>query len=340
MARPKNVQDDIVIGEVGQEEIDALTASAVNVEVQEEEVVQEPTQKLYTPEEVDRMMNEKFEALKKELLISQPQPQIVERVVQTNSNPFAKGVNLDDLPELRNWEVRDRKYVAILAPKAISMSIRSKHKTRSALQYFNKEKGTQHALRYATNESSFFIENQSNNAIASHITMTYGELYVPATEVNLQKFLAIHPDNGVAFKELDERAESRKRTAELNFGFETNKKVREIGYTKQKAIARLVCQNYSYNWSPEQIQEELYYETSMNPYKISPYLSDPSVELKAVGKSAVEKALILFENQKFMKTNREVLEIVPIGMDEWDVFAAWAKSDKGVVYFDYLKAQF
>jgi hypothetical protein len=36
MARPKNVQDDIVIGEVGQEEIDALTASAVNVEVQEE----------------------------------------------------------------------------------------------------------------------------------------------------------------------------------------------------------------------------------------------------------------------------------------------------------------
>ena len=338
MARQKNVQDDIVIGEVGQEEIDALTASAVNVEVKEETVVKEPTQKLYTPEEVERLMNEKFLALEEKLLKSQPQ--VVEKTVQTNSNPFTKGVNSDDLPELRNWEVKKRTYVALTNTKAISMNIRSKHKSRSPLQYFNKEKQTQHALRYATNESSFFIENQSNNAIGTHILMNDGFLEIDANDVNLQKFLAIHPDNGITFKELDERAESLKRTEQLNFNFDTNKKVREIGYAKQKAICILVCKNYSQAWSPEEIQAQLYYETSVNPYKIAPYLKDPNIEIKAVGKNSVEKALILFDNYRFMKQNKEVLCSVPVGVDQWDVFASWATSTEGRIFYDFLAAQF
>lgn len=338
MARTKNVQDDIVIGEVGQEEINALTASSLNIEVKEEEVVKEHTQKLYTPEEVERLMNEKFSALEEKLLKSQPKA--VEKVSQTNFNPFTKGVNSDDLPELKDWEVKDRVYVALTNTKAISMNIRSKHKSRSPLQYFNKEKGTQHALRYATNEASFFIENQSNNAIATHILMIDGYLQIPASEVNLQKFLAIHPDNNIVFKELDERAESIKRTEELNFNYETNKKVREIGYAKQKAIAILVCKNYSQSWSPEEIQAQLYYETSVNPYKVAPFLSDPNIEIKAVGKSSVAKGLILFDNYKFMKQNKEVLCTVPIGTDQYDVFSSWANSDAGRSFYEYLKHQF
>lgn len=338
MAGRKNVQDDIIIDEVGQDENDALTANAVNVEVKGEEIVKEPTQKLYTPEEVERLMNEKFSALEEKLLKSQPK--VVEKVVQTNSNPFTKGVNSDDLPELRDWEVKDRTYVALTNTKAISMNIRSKHKSRSQLQYFNKEKGTQHALRYATNESSFFVENQSNNAIASHILMLDGFLEVPAHEVNLQKFLAIHPDNGIVFKELDERAEALKRTEELDFNYETNKKVREISYEKQKAVAILVCKNYNQSWSPEEIKAQLRYETSVNPYKVAPFLADPNIEIKAVGKSSVAKGLILYDNYRFMKQNKEVMCTVPVGVNEWDAFSSWATSVEGRIFYDFLKNQF
>jgi hypothetical protein len=340
MARPKNVQDDIVIDGVGQEEIDLLTASAVNVEAKEEKIVEQPTQKLYTPEEVEKLMNDKFAALEEKLLKSQPKPQIVEKVVQTNSNPFAKGVNSDDLPELKNWEVKNRTYVALTNTKAISMNIRSKHKSRSPLQYFNKEKGTQHALRYATNEASFFIENQSNNAIASHILMLDGFLEIPAHEVNLQKFLAIHPDNEIVFKELDERAEALKRTEELDFYYETNKKVREISYEKQKAVAILVCKNYNQSWSPEEIKAQLRYETNVNPYKVAPFLADPNIEIKAIAKNSVAKGLILYDNYRFMKPNKEVMCTVPIGVNEWDAFVSYATSVDGRIYYDFLKNQF
>ena len=334
MAKVQNTANDVEVNVIEQEE------NTKSIEVIDPTVVKEKElkAKLYTPEEVEKLMNEKFAALEEKLFKSQPQAS--EKVIQTNSNPFAKGVNMDDLPELRNWETKTRTYVAILHNKAISSPVRSKHKSRSPLQYFNKEKGTQHALRYATNEASFFIENQSNNAIASHIFMTDGFLEIPAYEVNLQKFLAIHPDNGIVFKELDERAESRKRTEELNFHHETNTKVRAIDYAKQKAIARLVCKNFLKSWSPDQIQQELYYETSVNPAKVAPYLNDPDIEIKAVGKSAVESGLILLNDYKFMKTNKEHMVTVPVGTDEYDVFSSWAKSDKGRVYYDFLKAQF
>jgi hypothetical protein len=338
MGRPRNNQEDVDLNVIEQEE-----NTANEIVVKDAEEVKPSDQKMYTSEEVDRMMNEKFAALEEKLLKNQPQAQpvqVVEKVVQQNPNPFTKGVNSDDLPELRNWEVRERTYVALTNSKAISMSLRAKHKAKSPLQYFNKEKGTQHALRYASNESSFFIENQTNNAIASHILMTDGYLQVPGHEVNLQKFLAIHPDNGIVFKELDERAEAKKRTEELDFHFSVQKQVREINFTKQKAIARLVCKSYSDSWSPERTIDELRYEANQNPLGVSVYLSDPDVEVKAVGKSAVAKGLILYDSHKFMNDRKEHLVTVPIGTNEWDVFASWAKSAAGRNLYEFLEAQF
>jgi hypothetical protein len=338
MARPKNTQEDVDLNVI---EKDENTTNEIVVKDAQE--VKPSEQKLYTPEEVDRMMNDKFAALEEKLLKNQPQAQpvqVIEKVVQQNPNPFTKGVNSDDLPELRNWEVKNRTYVALTNSKAISMSIRAKHKSKSPLQYFNKEKGSQHALRYASNESSFFIENQTNNAIASHILMTDGYLQVPEHEVNLQKFLAIHPDNGIVFKELDERAEAKKRVEELDFHFSVQKQVREINFTKQKAIARLVCKSYSDSWSPDRTISELRFEANQNPLGVSVYLSDPDVEIKAVGKSAVAKGLILYDNYKFMNDRKEHLATVPVGTNEWDVFASWAKSGAGRTLYEFLEAQF
>ena len=69
--------------------------------------------------------------------------------------------------------------------------------------WFDKEKGYERELRYATNQKSIFVDEQKGAATLSHIVFAEGHLYVKKEKRNLQEFLAKHPHNGVLFAEFD-----------------------------------------------------------------------------------------------------------------------------------------
>jgi len=80
-------------------------------------------------------------------------------------------------PAKPSWEIKDRMYI-VIGQAPLTLTISSKHTSRHPLLYFDKEKGLQRELRYATNQNSPFIDEQNGQATLGHIMFKDGALYV------------------------------------------------------------------------------------------------------------------------------------------------------------------
>ena len=85
-----------------------------------------------------------------------------------------------------SWEIKDRTYVLTSDGTPVNYLLNPKHSRNKPLQYFD---GTrQRALRYATNQSSVFVDEQQGDVIIGRITFTDGKLVVPKENILLQQF--------------------------------------------------------------------------------------------------------------------------------------------------------
>jgi hypothetical protein len=65
-------------------------------------------------------------------------------------------------------------------------------------------------LRYARNQKSPFVDEQDGNFILEPIVFEDGFLTVEDTNLILQRFLEVHPDNGAVFEEVDNKRDASK----------------------------------------------------------------------------------------------------------------------------------
>jgi len=118
----------------------------------------------------------------------------------------------DDIPELRDFKVKERIYVLCDGTKPVSRGIPSRHKEASPLQYVNKDTQEVYALFYSLTQTSFFKEKHKGDSKVEHIHMKDGMLKTYESDIKLQKFLRIHPGNeamgGNLFKEYNPSKEA------------------------------------------------------------------------------------------------------------------------------------
>lgn len=243
----------------------------------------------------------------------------------------------DDLPELRNWEVKDRMYVLVEPSKSVSHGIRNKHKKQSPLQYYNPDTNTTHSLRYATNQNSFFMDKQVGDVLTEHILMKGGKLQVPKEQVMLQKFLAIHPDNNKIWKEFDPRAESQKELDVEDEIFAASAQVRALSYQEQEAIARVALKHFKVTWDNAIVKKELYDWVKTNPKKAIELANDNSILIKGMIKTAIHRGLIEYKNKKFVGVDGKTILEVGYNEDEYDAIVAYTKEPDGEAFLDYIK---
>lgn len=257
---------------------------------------------------------------------------------QSPSN-FQEGVNVDDIPELRNWEIKDRIYELCDGTKPVSCSIPKEHTSLIALQYTNKEKGSVHIMRYATNQPSFFVEKQSKepgSVLVSEIIFTFGRLSVPANNIILQKFLAIHPYKDVLFREYDPLALSVKTVSDKKLKLKAGNLVFTVGEITNRAIASLEFPNYVDSWEPSILEEELSAYAEKNPQKYIDYAEDPTVKMKGVIKASINSGELIYANNRFLNKKRETIIEVSRGQNELDEMVAYIESGVGKVMYEYL----
>lgn len=300
-----------------------------NPQVQEEN--KEPSIPL---SQVQEMVNAAVAASMKSISVPAPaqtpqvQPQQYFKVEQ----------DIDDIPEFRNWEMKDREY-ELVEGRPISCSIASKHTKEIPLQYTNKEKQSVHILRYAVNQPSFFVEKQSKeegSVVLNEIIFYYGRLKVPAENVTLQKFLAIHPHKGITFKEYDPLAKSIKFVSDRKEKLEAGALVFKVGETMNRAIASLVFPHYVESWPLELLEEEVLAYSEKEPKKYIAYTEDKTIKMKGVIKSALAKGDLIYSNYRFLNSKREIILEVAKNQDELDEMVRYFESGVGRTFYEFL----
>lgn len=272
--------------------------------------------------------------------IQAPPPAVQTEIIREKLVYEAK-VDVNDIPELEDFEVKDRIYVLSNGSKPISFSIRHQHNEHSPLNYTNKASQKVHALRYATNQPSFFTDAQSTepgSVSVAHITFWDGMLKVPASNITLQKFLAIHPDNGDAkvFKEFDPKERAKKMIEVEDLEFEAKKLARECGDVVNRSIASLVCMGYTNDWDMGDVRAEVYEYLKKEPKKYIDLANNPMIKVKGIARTGVLRGFLEYRNFRWYNEKNEVILEVQRGQDEYDAIAIWLGTGEGRSFYEYL----
>lgn len=252
-----------------------------------------------------------------------------------------KNLLTDDIPELRDFKAKERIYVLVDGSKPEAREIKSRHKQGSPLQYHNKETNEVHALFYSMTQASFFKDRHLGDSKVDHIFMKEGMLKTYESDVKLQKFLAIHPDNiamgGGLFKEYNPNEEAETSLDDIDVKFEAEKLAREISFLKQDAVARLLCKNYKETWSPAEMKLSLFQEAGKQPKEFMKLANDPRLEVKGIAKTAAQRGFIEYRNYKFYNDQGEIFCEVARNQNEWEAIADYFLSGLGKGTYEYLR---
>ena len=73
-----------------------------------------------------------------------------------------------------NWEIKDRTYILLSDLSPITYTISSRHTYKYPLLWFDETTNQQRELRYATNQTSPFVDEQKGEATLGHIIFRNG----------------------------------------------------------------------------------------------------------------------------------------------------------------------
>ncbi len=227
----------------------------------------------------------------------------------------------------------DKVYLLKGAQQPPVVTLQSKHTRRKPLLHFDKEKGHQKELRYATNQKSPFVEEQKGVATLGHISFRSGKLIVPETKPNLIKFLELHPLNGTLFFEYKpvEIATNQVDAIELEFNALSLAKKLEID--DLEAIMRVELGSKVRKMSSKEIKRDALMFAKRKPSAFIELAGDDNVQLRNVGIKAVEADIIKLsnDNRKFTwASNGRKLFTVPFEEHPYSALAAWLKTDEGL----------
>jgi hypothetical protein len=241
--------------------------------------------------------------------------------------------NADDLPEFQNWVEKDRIYVLCTGFSSLSHGIKDRHKKNSPLMY----KGR--SLRYSSSQASFFMDKQVGDVLLNYISIENGTLVVLKDNTNLQKFLAIHPDNGVVFKEFDPQQQSKAAFEIQDLKVTAHILAKSLDTATLVAVAMLMCKNYSESQDMYTIKTNLYNEIEADPKTFIRLANDRSLKLKSIGRIAVFRGLLKFADYRFYDEDNNVICESKRNENEYEALAAYFATSEGRNLYEYLSSK-
>jgi len=237
-------------------------------------------------------------------------------------------------PKKDNWEFKDRNYYLLNGSEPLTYTLPARHTQRYPLTWFDKDKGYERELRYATNQKSCFVDEQEGPCTLKHIVFKSGTLHVPKEQQALQKLLSLyHPHKDTMFAELDTVQEAVDEIDIIEKEIEALNMAREMEVDHAEAILRVEIGSSVNNLSSKEIKRDLLIFAKRNPILFLDLVSDENVELRNFGIKATEANIIsLSPDQRTFswKTNNRKLMNVPFDENPYSALAAWFKTDEGM----------
>ena len=236
-----------------------------------------------------------------------------------------------------NWEIRDRRYTLRNNMEPLTFTIPGKHSRRHPLLWFDKKTQTQRELRYATNQSSPFKDEQNGEVTLGHITFRDGVLNVPAQNVQLQKLLSLyHPYLGQRYMEHVPSEIAADQVEEIEWEIEALNLAKSIDIDLGEAIVRVEIGSQVNNMSTREVRRDLLLLAKRNPKLFLSLAADENVQLRNFAIKAVENNLVILSPDQRTFTwgsNDRKLMTVPFDENPYSALAAWFKTDEGVEVF-------
>jgi hypothetical protein len=244
-------------------------------------------------------------------------------------------------PTKPTWEIKDRRYFLKDNSSPLTLTIPSKHTKKHALLWFDEETGFQRELRYATNQSSVFVDEQKGEATMGHICFTDGVLQVPKQQQALQKMLSIyHPLLGKKYLEHKPQAIAQDQLADLNIEIDALNAAREIEIDQAEAIMRVEIGSKVNKMSSKELKRDLLIFAKNNPKLFLDLANDENVMLRNFAVRSAELGIILLsqdQRQISWASNGRKLMNVPFDENPYSAFAAYLKTDEGVEVFKSIE---
>ena len=233
-----------------------------------------------------------------------------------------------------SWEIKDRTYILIGNDSPLTHTMPSKHSARYPLLWFDKEKGEQKELRYATNQNSPFVEEQKGESTLGHIVFRDGVLNVEKEKQNLQKLLSLyHPLIGKKFVEFDSSQEAVEDLDDIELQIDALNAARDMDIEQAEAIVRVEQGSKVSSMKSSEIKRDLMVMAKENPSLFIDLANDENVGLRNIAIKAVEMGIIkISQDQRTFHwgSNDRKLMTVPFDENPYSAMAAFFKTDEGV----------
>ncbi len=248
--------------------------------------------------------------------------------------PVVKTTTVKQQDKKPSWEIKDRTYILTNGKSPITFTIPSKHTLKHSLLYFDAEKREQREIKYATNQSSVFTDEQKGEATLGHIIFKNGTLFVPKEKQNLQKILSLyHPLKSKVYKELDQVEIAEDELDILELQIEALNAAKDMDIDHAEAILRVEIGSKVTKMSSKELRRDLLLFAKMNPGLFIELANDENVQLRNFAIQATESNIIrLSDDQRYFtwaSNGRKLME-VPFDENPYSAFAYFLKTDEGV----------
>lgn len=241
--------------------------------------------------------------------------------------------------------IEDKVYVLKRKTFPMSLMLASRNTARKPLLYFDEETGQNRPLRYATNQKSPFQDEQDGNAILEPIIFEDGLLTVPKNNQVLQKFLALHPENGVLYEEVDTKKDASAQIDWMNIQLDSQIAARNLDLATKEAIGRILLGARVDKLSSEELNRDILMYARNNPKEFLDMLDDPELRLRNIAAKAFQEGLFVLKNNKRdiyfnLSENKKKLMGIPFGEDHIKLLTSYLQSDEGIELYKMIEKRF
>ena len=242
-------------------------------------------------------------------------------------------------------ELKDKVYVLKRKTFPISFMLASRNTRNKSLLHFDASKGLNRALRYAVNQKSPFEDEQDGNFILEPIIFEDGLLAVNKYNQVLQQFLALHPDNGILFEEVDTQRDANDQIEVMYSQLDAQLAARDLDINTADALGRVLLGARVDRLTTEELRRDLILYARNHPYEFMNMLNDPELKLNDIAAKALQDGTFVLKNKKRdiffnLPDNKNKLMGVPFGEDPTKLLVSWLQSNDGLDIYELLSKKY
>lgn len=181
------------------------------------------------------------------------------------------------------------------------------------------------------------MDEQDGVATLEPIVFENGKLIVEDFNVNLQKFLFMHPDYDKIFFELDKEKNAKDDVDEMVSALDAQIMAKDLPIDELEAIARVVMKGSGVNVSnmtSSELRRDMIIWAKSNPGEFMDLVDDENLKLRNIAVRAVEMGVlhIKSDNRTVVWSNNKKKKVIvaPFGENVYSALALFFKTDEGL----------